>query len=151
MKSSNHTLSLHRPTSNSSSTTNFHLRRLNSHSVDCLSIPILLTLFNSQFQFSFSTYSSQLSWYSRCTDHIENTGHLLLLGADYTENTASSIVAWRRSHRKHSSYCRVLLFCLEKGRYVTILWANNSANKFLILGQIIFRRDWNIISMNSVE
>jgi hypothetical protein len=44
--------------------------------------------------------------------------------ADHIENTASSIVAWRRQHRKHSSYCRVWLCCLatSQGRYVT-MWS----------------------------
>jgi hypothetical protein len=46
---------------------------------------------------------------------------ILLLDADHTQNTASSIVAWSKPHRRHSSYCRVLLCCLATGRYVTIL------------------------------
>jgi hypothetical protein len=93
-KASNPTLSLHKPTSNSSSTTDFpisDLRRLNS--------PI-----QSPF---WSNLAIRDRLYSRRTDQR-------------SENTASSIVAWLRPHRKHSSYCRILLCCLATGRYVTI-------------------------------
>jgi hypothetical protein len=93
-KSSNHTQSVNRPTSNSSATTSF---------------------WSTTTQ--FSNFISSLMWSSyKDTRYIasdrtpwKTPSYPIVVDADYIENTASSIVAWRRLHRRHLFWCIVVL------------------------------------------
>jgi hypothetical protein len=114
-KSSNHTLSLHKLTSNSSSTSNFPWLSptdnwLNSHSrillysFVCRCIPIVLTLQNSKFQFSNLLLATNwLSLYRLGMEHAKTRhvsdcvfiGPLPALGMARTTENTSFVVRMR--------------------------------------------------------
>jgi hypothetical protein len=123
-KSSNHTLSLHRLTSNPFSA-------------------IHLKLMNSQFQFSnLLLATNRLSLYRLGSDPTENMYHVSMHGADHIENTFSIVRmrvcwpaaqhwAWRGPHRNTSSntlsivVCAYFGQCLEIGLHVTVFTLRN--------------------------